>query len=269
MASLLGGSRVASAAQNEPFECHHAWARFGVGSWKLVRVNTETLKGDADVESVSITETKTTLDEANEHGYTLKVEVTVEVAGKRFKSEPKYVTYGYNGELKGQTVSLKDVGTGEVVINGNKYETVAQRIEISGATAKSVSTVQYSQAAVPYFLRRTTEVTDSETMARNYRSVVEVVALHMPEKVLTKIKPASHVRTIETYAKGTRKITLEAHCEDVPGGVVSHTSKQLDAEGRVVQRSTLELVDYEIKAVSSKSTVPRRRFFKNRRRRSE
>jgi hypothetical protein len=31
----------------------------------------------------------------------------------------------------------------------------------------------------------------------------------------------------------------------MPGGVVSHTMKELDANGKVVQRKTLELVAYE------------------------
>jgi hypothetical protein len=33
---------------------------------------------------------------------------------------------------------------------------------------------------------------------------------------------------------------------DVPGGVVSHSSKEVDKNGRLLRRSTLELVDYNI-----------------------
>ena len=170
-------------------------------------------------------------------------------------------------EVKGQTITREDLGPSEVEINGNKYPTVQQRIVINGEATKSVSRLQYCRESPPYFLKRTTDVTDTETMARSSHSVVEVVALEMPEKVLTEIKPSSRVRTVVDYANGERQVTLEVHCQDVPGNVVSHTSKHLDEDGRVKQRSTLELVDYEIKPVASKSRAPVRRLLPKRRRR--
>ncbi|MDA1050536.1 MAG: hypothetical protein O3C40_08645 [Planctomycetota bacterium] len=250
---LLGGLQTALVAQAPPTAAEpsigdkHAWAHFGIGSWKLVRVYMETLGESGEVESVSITETKTTLDKADEKGYALKVEVTVEVAGKRFQAEPKYLAYGYHGELQGQTVELKQLGSGHAEICGHKYTTGTRHIVINSGTTQSVSTVEYSDTVAPYFLKRTTEITDNETNNRNYHSVVEVIAVDMPEKVLTEVKSAAHVKTIETFDNGTSKVTkvtLEVHCESVPGGVVSHTSKQVGADKRIT-RSTLELIDYE------------------------
>ena len=247
----------------------HAWAQFGIGSWKRVRVYTETLGESGQVESVSITETKATLDKADETGYALKVEVTVEVAGKRFQAEPKYVAYGYHGELQGQAVEVKQLGSGQVEICGHKYATGSHRIVIDGDTTQSISTLEYSDTVAPYFLRRTTESIDKETKARNYHSLVEVIAVDMPEKVLTEIRSAAHVKTIETFGNGTSKITLEVHCESVPGGVVSHTSKQLTADGKTAQRSTLDLIDYAVLVKAPEDNAPtmgRRRLFQGRRR---
>lgn len=245
----------------------HAWAQFGIGSWKLVRVYSENLGESGEVENVSITETKTTLDKADEKGFTLKVEVTVEVAGKRFQATPMYVTYGYHGELQGQTVEVTQLGSGQAEICGHKYVTGSRRIVINSDTARSISTVEYSDTVAPYYLKRTTESFDNTTKAPNYYSVVEVVAVDMPEKVLTEVKSASHVKTIETYGSGTTKVTLEVHCDSVPGGVVSHTSRQSDVNKKVT-RSTLELVDYEaiMKApVGKEPTAERRRLFQRRR----
>ena len=84
------------------------------------------------------------------------------------------------------------------------------------------------------------------------------------------MKSAAHVKTIETFGNGTSKVTLEVHCESVPGGVVSHTSKQLTADGKVTQRSTLDLLDYQAitKTSDTKEQVPaRRRLFQGRLRR--
>ncbi|MCA9121207.1 MAG: hypothetical protein H6822_21840 [Planctomycetaceae bacterium] len=246
----------------------HAWAHFGIGSWKLVRVYTEAIGANGQVESVSITETKTTLDKADEQGYSLNVEVTVEVAGKRFQAEPKYVSYGYHGELLGQTIEVKQLGPSHAEICGHKYPTGSRQIVIITDTTQSTSTVEYSDAVAPYYLKRTTESIDNETKARNYHSVVEVLAVDMPEKVLTEVKSAAHVKTIETFENGTSKVTLEVHCESVPGGVVSHTSKQLNSDGRITQRSTLELLDYRAieKPPAKVPVIERRRLFPGRRR---
>ncbi|MEX0818415.1 MAG: hypothetical protein WD070_02445 [Pirellulaceae bacterium] len=272
--SLLAGMRGVLRAQ-EPevppaptIGDKHAWAQFAVGSWKLVRVYTETLSASGEVESVSITETTTTLDKADEQGYALKVEVTVEVAGKRFRAAPKYVTYGYHGELQGQSVEVKQLGSGHVVICGHEHPTSTRRIVINSDTTQSVSMVEYSNTVAPYFLKRTTESIDNETKARNYHSTVEVIAIDMPEKVLTEVKSAAHVKTIETFGSGRSKVTLEVHSDSVPGGVVSHTSKQLSTDQRITQRSTLELIDYEaISRISEgkPNIMPRRGLLRRRR----
>ena len=62
---------------------------------------------------------------------------------------------------------------------------------------------------------------------------------------LSNIKTAAFIRTVQQHAKGTT-VTLEVYCPDVPGGVVANTSKESNEAGRIVRRSTLELLDYGI-----------------------
>jgi len=50
---------------------------------------------------------------------------------------------------------------------------------------------------------------------------------------------------------------------DVPGGIVSRTSKQLDADGNVTRRTTVELVDYG--AVEEQAPDAGRRRYRRRR----
>ena len=126
------------------------WARFGVGSWKKVRTFSESLTV-GKVDSTSVKDTKTTLLEVTETYYTLKVETTVEVAGKRFVAEPKYLQQGYNGETDGQTVEIKKMGPGEVVIDGRKYPSEIQQVIVNGDELKRVSTVYISQSIRPTF----------------------------------------------------------------------------------------------------------------------
>jgi hypothetical protein len=171
--------------------------------------------------------------------------------------------------LQGQNVEVAQLGTGQTEICGRKYATASRRIVIHSDATQSISTVEYSDTVAPYFLKRTTEAIDNETKTRNYRSDVEVLAVDMPAKVLSEIKTAAHVKTIEAFGNGANKVTLEVHCAAVPGGVVSHTSKQVGPDQRIT-RSTLELVDYEaiMKAPVGKRppATSRRRLFKGKRR---
>jgi len=247
---------------------YHPWASFGVGSWKLVRVHTETLGPTGEVESVRISETKTTLDSCDEQGFTLKVEDTVDLAGKRFTDGPKYLQFGYNGEAQGQVISTKQLGSEQVTIDGREYATAVSQTVANGGSTKRISTVYFSPEVHPYSLRRLTDVSDADNPNRNSRSVVEVIGVEMPERVLTQIKSASHVKTVETFANGATKTTFEVQCAEVPGGVVSHALKQTNEAGLVTQRSTLELVNYE--AVDTTKTArtshPLRRGLLGRRR---
>ena len=68
-----------------------------------MRVVTESLNAQGNVESVNTTDIKTTLTQLESSSYTLKVEVTVEVAGRRFAAEPKLVKQGFHGEVARST----------------------------------------------------------------------------------------------------------------------------------------------------------------------
>jgi hypothetical protein len=222
----------------------HAWAKFGVGSWKQVRTFRESLNEQGRVSSMSIIDTKSTLVEVTETDYTLKVETTVEVAGKKFVAVPNYVKQGYNGESNGQTVEVKAMGPGEVVIDGRKYASEIRQVIINGDELKRVSLVHYNPSISPHVLRAETKATDAAGTTKNFESLVEVVAVDMPSRILTESKTVSHVKTTHRHVNGNSTVVMETQCADVPGGVVSHSSKELNAAGRVISRETLELTEY-------------------------
>jgi hypothetical protein len=207
-------------------------------------VLTETLNPTAKVETISSTETKTTLVNVEDNRCTLNVETTVEVAGKRFPSEPKTVTQGLNGEVAGQTVTAKAAGEGEIMINGRRYATQTRQIVIQGEGTTRTNTIHFSGEVAPFVLKRETKATDA-TGESLYDSNVEVVAVNMPFKVINRIKPVSIVKTVRRQRDGSSTVAIEFFCAAVPGGVVSHSLKELDASGNVVRRKTLELIAYE------------------------
>lgn len=239
MLALVAGAVDTIVPRNQ-----HPWGRFPVGSWKTVRVHSENFDHQQKVRSSSMTETTTTLLAVTDTQYTLRVEVFVRVAGKRFVSQPKTKTIGFNGEVNGQTVKLTMLRKETLVVNENKLACEVQRLEINDGNAKQTSIVYYSPELPPYILKRHTISTDISTKQKNYESHVEVVAFGLPVKVLTETKTATYLKTLQLRPNGTTT-TIEAHCLDVPGGVVSSTSKELGKDGNLLRQSRIELVDYD------------------------
>lgn len=231
---------------------HHAWGRFNPGSWTQVRKLTEEFDERGVLKSVSTTETKTTLIEVSDRSYTLQLEVTVEVAGKRIVAQPRAVCLGYYGETNGQRVVVRRVGDDDLLVGGKRVQCKILESAINGGDEKIVSKIYYCDSTAPFVLKRDTRSTDPEGETTHLHTQVDVIAAEMPHRVVAEIKTAAHVRTVKKHAKGST-YTLEVHCDDVPGGVVSHASKELDDSGRLVRRSTLELLDYGV--------VDRKRLF--------
>jgi hypothetical protein len=223
----------------------HAWAKFGVGSWKLVRISKEVFDDDGKLESVTIQEGKTTLIAVNGKRFTVQQEFTVEVAGKRFQWVPKELVRGLYNETEGQKVSRKSLRNGKVVICQREYATQIHEITVSDKKTKRVSRVYFSPNVRPFILKSNTVSTDQTSKQTNYVDTVEVLAVDMPHRVLTEVKPTAHIKTVHTQGKSTT-VTIEISCLDVPGHIVAHTAKTVGANGRLTERSTLELLDYEV-----------------------
>ena len=221
---------------------HNSWARFQSGAWKLVRVTTETLDEGGHVTATSITETRTSLTRVESDCVVLEVEVGVEIAGKQFDGLPQCVKQGFHGELAGGEAKFHPSAEAEVTIEDRKIPCRSQQIEISGSSSRTAMNLCYSDSVAPCILRRESKTTDT---ANNVVSdtLSEVVALDMPQRVLAEIKNTACIKTVQKNAKGT-VTTIAMSSPDVPGGVVYQTSKELDAAGRLVRRSTLDLLSY-------------------------
>lgn len=236
---------LTSAHAQEISAKEHAWGRFQPGAWKVVAVVTETLDENGLVASTSVTETTTTLKEISEDGVTLEVKVAVEVAGKLFEAEPQMVKQGFHGGLLTSGLNVTPLEDSEIVVEDRTIPCKVLQLGFSGPTSKTTTTVYYSAATAPYVLRRDCVTTDAEGENTLSESSINVVTLDMPCKVLAEIKPAALVKSTHKHAKGI--ITTWAYTStDVPGGVISHSSKEVDPNGRVVRRSTLRLVGYDL-----------------------
>jgi hypothetical protein len=101
----------------------------------------------------------------------------------------------------------------------------------------------------PFILKSETIWTDKT--GKKTTATVEVLAVEMPHRVLSEIKPSAHIKTVHNQGQFTT-VTLEVSCLDVPGYIVAHTAKKVGPEGQLTERSTLELLDYEVVSKQAK-----------------
>ena len=259
----LPGHMPASAQEPQLGRAHHNWARFQPWAWKKVRVTTETLDEQGNVTSTSTTESTSTLEQVTDEIYRLRVEVTVEVAGKRFNAEPQTIIEGYLGEPEGQTSTVKPGEASIVSIENRRINCKTYTVEYNEEGQKRVSKIYYAATVEPHLLRKDSVTTDPTGKNTLFETNETVVAMNMPYKVLADIMTSSVLKTVRKNTKGTT-ITLAVRAPAVPGGVVAHSAKELDADGRIIRRSTLELVDY---GLEGEQRLIRRRPFGNRGRR--
>ncbi len=223
---------------------HHVWGRFAPGAWTLVRQSIESLDAQGAVVSTSETETKSTLIAADAETYTLKVESTVLVAGKRIVAPARIIRRYYDEISADLTVTHRSIGFEEVVVDDTRYRCQVYETEYANQVGRTKTRTWYSATVAPYVLRRELTTTDPSQAQVTGRTSLEVLAVEMPEKVLNETEPASHVRLTRRRSGGVTK-TLLVQTPEAPGGVVSHSSKELDRNGHVIRRSTLELVRFD------------------------
>lgn len=243
---VLGPAMSGSALgqQEPPVETFVEWQGFPPGAWKRVRVRRETFDEKGRVVSNSTADTTTTLMSIDDQGFTLRAEVVVEVAGRRFSTQPQEVWYGFNSQTKGQTCSTKRLGSEPLEVNGHKLQTQACQVTVREGQLERTIRANCIDA-FPEVVRKQSVLVDLSANPPKEldRLTSEVLALDLPHFVGTELKSVAMVRTVVTRPEG-RTVTIELHCREVPGRVVAHWSTKWDSQGRVVERSVLELMDY-------------------------
>lgn len=217
----------------------------------------EELDDQGQVKSASITETRTTLIAVEDAACVLQVEVTVEVAGKRFVAQPRQVRVNHDGRTNGAGTEFRKVGEATLELGGHAIRCAILESTTNDGDRRVVSRLHYSETVPPYILRREMMSVSDDGKQVFDQILEEALAVQMPQKVLTELQSGAHMRTIQKQPNATT-FTLEVVCLDIPGGLVAHTSKHLDASGRPVRHSTLELIDYGIAAPAE---AARRGFF--------
>lgn len=236
---------TAAAADELEVRLKHPWGGCRLGASKEVRVVSENMDASGQVVSRSTTLTRTVLQEVTAHDYALLVKVSVDVGGKRFDSDPQLVRQGYYGEFPGEAVTLRKLRDETLAFQGRKLDVETREVTISGERQRRVMAVACCRGTYPFQFRCSASTFSGDGKTPLATTQVEVVATEIPYRVLGQIRDVAFIRTTQTHPKGTRTVTMEVHCSDVPGGVVAHMSKEIDERGQTLRRSELELVAYD------------------------
>ena len=149
-----------------PLRQHHPWARFRPGSWKQVRLVTETLDAQGKVITTSIARTKTTLASVGDDGVTLKVEATIELAGKQIESEPQTVKQGWHGDVADHETAITDLGEDQLTVAGTRIPCRVEQAEVLTPAVRIVTKTWFSDRVSPYILRREARATIANRVKR-------------------------------------------------------------------------------------------------------
>jgi hypothetical protein len=234
---------LSRAVETSTIRKNHPWGRFRPGSWRRIRLVTETFDEQGKLTATSVARTCTTLATVDDAGITLKIEGTVDLAGKQVESGPQVVTQGWHGESTDRTATVTDLGDDTVTISGNRLPCRVEQTETQSPGGRIVTKTWYSDRVSPYVLRRESTNHDPASGEAVSQTKVEVVALSRSLRVLRRHRQAAELRVTNTHAGGMTRTTLWSSLE-VPGGVVAHESEEFDAEGRLTRRSKLDLVGY-------------------------
>jgi hypothetical protein len=223
----------------------HPWGRFEghKGAWKRYRVTTEILDENGQVVNTTVTETKTSLEDVDPEGVTLRVEAIAEIAGKRLPSEPKTLRQSLRGDWAAGKAVIRGGGLAQVTIEGQTIPCRVEEAEMVGAAGKTVTRTFYSRFVSPYVLRRESRTTDPDGKTTLDESTFRVVSLDRPCKIAPHIRRAACIESVSTTPGGST-VTRAFTSPEVPGGIISHTADELDKNGRLVRHSTLVLVGF-------------------------
>ncbi len=220
----------------------HPWGRFEVGAWRVVRATTESVGSSVEVLT---TDTRTMLESVDEKSVTLRVEVIVEVAGKRFRAEPQTVRQGIYGDPLGEAANIIDLGEEKITVQGREFTCRVKEVRVPDSAAQLNSKIYLTVSGSPLVLRRETVKTDISGKVLE-ELTAEALSVDIPCRVGAAMFSGCQIRTIQKFPRGS-STTLAVVVPEIPGGVVCQTTKEFDDKGRLVRQTSLELVEYSLR----------------------
>jgi hypothetical protein len=193
----------------------------------------------------SVSETRSTLADANDSAVTLHVQASLEIGGKKFDGAPQTLREPLVGESSDNS-SVVDLGEESILVQGRPYRCNVQQTESVVDGRKRTVKTWLAPHVAPYVLRKLTTTRNPATNQIVSETQMDVVSLSVERRILARLRPVAEVRIVERHDRGQTRAQAYC-CPEVPGGIVSQTAEEFDAEGKLLRRTNIELVDFETK----------------------
>ena len=232
--------------KNISFQKQHPWATFTPGSWKTVRIVSESFDKDGKSMETSVTDVRSTLEAFCEKGVKLRVEVCLWLAGRRLDPKPQTVEQGYHGEVgEFEEETTKDLEPVELTIEGKKVPCKVREITLTEPKAKRVRVVKlfYNEDIAPYLLRRESKIRDTEKNSVLSETTMVVNSLDMPWESSGRLFSVAVVRTAKVTPKESMT-SLSFLSTEVPGQMVYESTKEMDSQGKMIRQSVSRMTDF-------------------------
>lgn len=223
----------------------HAWGRFEPGAWCVTRTVTESIDEDGKTVGTTTTETYTQLVAVDTRRgiVNLSEQSTLEVGGKEFDVPAQTVSQGLHGETIGRELQVKDLGSQVTVVAGKTIPCHVRSYRVVDKDQEKEVEVYYAAGREPQIVRRVTVAKVGPDKETKYTSDFKVVSLQSPRSILDRSLMAADVKVVLKNGKSSM-VTNAVYSKDVPGGATSYEAEEFDNDGRLIRRSSMELVDY-------------------------
>lgn len=271
-AAVADGVAVSTDGKNadepasEPFNlplAQHSWARFKPGAWRETQTVTSTVDEDGNVIDSNKTIERETLEAVADGKYVLKVQATVELGGKQIVGEAKTRTLHLTTDGSGPLSESRQLEDQAFVLPGQKIPCEVWKLHHQEGSRTLRDLVFLSNERYPHVMLRETVIDPGEVIEKSTEDVaveaaavssdlnspeveqrIEVIALSMPCDFEGKVLNCTSIRTVRYREKGDT-VQLALVNRDVPGGEVTASSTDYDAEDEPVRFSVSTLLGYE------------------------
>lgn len=223
----------------------HAWARYDPGAWRRLQVLSEAFDAEGTFVGRSLTEHTERLIDVDEESYTLSVESTVELAGRRTTSEPKEQRYSLLTDrpfpesaptlAEGEPVSIS---LGGVLITCRVW-----RLGVAGEADDDANfeLLYVADDGVPRLLRRERSLAlAGQSATRHDERVTQAGA---PAEYGGALVKTWHSTGEMTQPSGARSERFAVHASEPPGGLLQESVVEHDAEGNRSRWATTRLIE--------------------------
>ena len=220
----------------------HPWARHEPGSWRRLRIVSESFDDRGLLIGRSETFRRETLVDSSGAGYTLRIETTVDVGGRRIPGPTQTIAYGLTADSPEATPEVVENDATAISLAGRAIPCEAWSWTTPTERGEARHTIYYSSTVAPYVLKRErSDVVDGRVVGDEQLRVVRVGA---PIEYGGTILDTYHSARERSLNDGGTKREFTVHADRVPGGVLSSGVTETDASGRRIRWSVSRIAEY-------------------------